>query len=621
MCSTTSRTPSPEPAAMAVALTPEQVLTLRALAAELAAAPQGGKAALKARAARDLAVSVGTLHRYLAQVGYSDGRKPRSDRGRSVVNDADALMIATALNATVRANGRRNLCLADAQEIMHANGQLAGRVDEETGEIRTVSTSTLSRALRRRGLHPDQVAAPAPHMPMRYPHPNHTWEIDASVATIFYLANGRAQLLDESKYYKNKPEHLEAIAQQRVIRHVCWDGCSGAVLVRYYPGAESSENVLDFMIWCMTQRTHRGQPMPVYGAPFGFYLDQGSAHRSALVRALCDALEIELVFHAPGNPRATGGAESSQRVVENKFEAKLAFVETRSLDELNARAEQWMHAFNARATHTRHGHTRYGVWSAIRAEHLRIPPAEEILRALPTSKIESRRVEGDLSIGYAPARLKGARYTVAGVPGVYVGATVEVALNPYERNADGVQFIRVRLPETGELTWTSCPPLVMGLDGVRLDAPVAREGFNPHADTLVDGARKGMARTAYGTDTLREAKRRKYDKTPAFLGALDPFAPEARVALPSFMPRRGTELNVPSTVQIEVRPLSLIEAMRHAKARLGRPLTPDENAWVRSTWPDGVPETELDLLLNQINQLGEQEKEQPIAAAGGLRLV
>lgn len=601
---------------MAVSLTPDQVLTLRSLCGKLSAAAKGEKAALKAGAARQLNCSLATLHRHLKAVGYSDGRKPRCDRGRSVVSHDDAHMLACALTAATRQNGKRNLSLDDARELMQTNGKLAGLVDTDTGEIRAPSAATISRVLKRHGLHPAQIAAPTPHMPMRYPHPNHTWQIDASVCVVFYLADGGARLMDQSRFYKNKPEQLRAIEQQRVIRFVCWDGCSGSILVRYYLGEESAENLIDFFIWCVQQRTHRGQPMPFYGVPKLLHTDQGAANRSHLFGALLQALDVRLITHMPGNSRATGGAESSQNIVETKFEHKLAFCRTSDLDDLNSKAAEWMHAFNTGRKHSRTGRTRYGVWAAIRAEELRIPPADDILRALPSSRIETRVVEGDLGISYAPARLKGARYDVAAVPGVWVGATVEVSLNPYERDASGIQYVRVRVPETGIDAWTSCAPLSIGLDGTRVDAPEFGAEFGGLPDTLVDRNRKSLMKTTYGADTLGEAKARKFGKTPAFLGEIDPFAPEARVVLPAYLPKRGTQLDVPSPVQVELKPYSHIDAMRWLAGRLRRATTPEENTRVRARWPEGVPEAELETMLDYL-----QADAAPVAAAGGLRLV
>ena len=604
---------------MAVSLTPDQVLALRSLCSQLAQAAKGQKAALKESMARQLNCSLATLHRHLKQVGYSDGRKTRADKGTSCVSAEDVRVMGATLAAATRKNGKRTLCIQDGAEMMRENGKIvAGRIDTETGEIVPVSASTISRAMRRHGMHPVQLASPAPHMPMKYKHPNHTWEIDASVCVVFYLDDGVARLMDEGVFYKNKPENVKRIESQRVIRYVMWDGYSGAIMVRYYLGAETSENLIDFFIWCTQQRSHEGEGMPVFGVPWILHDDAGSSNRGYLFESFLQALDVRHITHMPGNPRATGGVEGSQNLVETKFEHKLAFCVTDNLDELNARALTWAHGFNSLRIHGRHGHTRYALWNTIRAEHLRIAPDEAIMRALPTSKVETRTVEGDLSISYAPARLKGARYDVSGVPGVYVSGKVEVSLNPYERDERGVQFIRARAVDTGEETWTSCPPLAIGIDGIRTDAAIFGEGFNHLPDTLVDTNRKALMKDAYGADTLRDAKKAKYGKTPAFLGEIDPFAPEAKALLPTYLPKRGTQLNVPSPVQIELKPLSFVEASRWAVGRIGRGLTPEENAWVRTTWPGGVPEEELETLLAKLQG---REDAAPVAAAGGLRLV
>lgn len=604
---------------MAVSLTPDQVLALRSLCAQLLQAAKGQKAALKESMARQLNCSLATLHRHLKAVGYSDGRKTRADKGKSCVTTEDVRVMGMALAAATRKNGKRTLCIEDGAEMMRENGKIvAGRVDKSTGEIVPVSASTISRAMRRHGMHPTQLAAPAPHMPMRYPHANHTWEIDASVCVVFYLDDGGARLMDEGVFYKNKPENLKRIESQRVIRYVMWDGHSGALLVRYYLGAETSENLIDFFIWCTQQRFHNGAGMPVFGVPFTLKDDAGSSNRGYLFESFLQALDVRHITHMPGNPRATGGVEKGQDLVETKFESKLTFCVTDNLDTLNAEALRWMHGFNSLKPHTRHGHARYALWNTIRPEHLRIAPDEQIMRALPTSKVETRTVEGDLSISYAAARLKGARYDVAGVPGVYVSGKVEVSLNPYERDARGVQYIRARAIDTGEETWTSCPPLEIGIDGIRVDAAISGEGFNPLPDTIVDTNRKSLMKEVYGADTLRDAKKAKYGRTPAFLGEVDPFAPEARAVLPSFLPKRGTQIDVINPLQAEIKPYTHVAAIGWAYSRLRRPLTAEENALVRETWPDGVPEEELETMLARIQG---HEDTAPQFAVGGLRLV
>ncbi|MFM2520608.1 integrase, partial [Escherichia coli] len=105
----------------------------------------------------------------------------------------------------------------------------AGRTDETTGEFFPLSEDAISRALRNYGLHPEQLDAPAPHTEVASLHPNHVWQIDASLCTLYYLSNGHKglQVMDSAKFYKNKPANLARIASDRVWSYEITDHASG----------------------------------------------------------------------------------------------------------------------------------------------------------------------------------------------------------------------------------------------------------------------------------------------------------------------------------------------------------------------------------------------------------
>lgn len=74
---------------------------------------------------------------------------------------------------------------------------------------RQLSASTVERALRMYRLHPEQILRPAPVTELRSLHPNHVWQIDASLCVLYYLRAGTVkgnglQVLDADKFYKNK---------------------------------------------------------------------------------------------------------------------------------------------------------------------------------------------------------------------------------------------------------------------------------------------------------------------------------------------------------------------------------------------------------------------------------
>jgi hypothetical protein len=134
----------------------------RALAEKLAWAKRGERGRLLRAACDLLNVSTATLYRELQRVGWTSGRKPRADRGSTALDDAEADDIATILAQSTRANGKRLCSIQTAYEIAVANGLARPGL----------SRQAVINALRARGLHPDQLARPAPHTEQRTEHPN-----------------------------------------------------------------------------------------------------------------------------------------------------------------------------------------------------------------------------------------------------------------------------------------------------------------------------------------------------------------------------------------------------------------------------------------------------------------
>jgi hypothetical protein len=106
------------------------------------------------------------------------------------------------------------------------------------------------------GLHPDQLLAPAPVTELASRHPNHVWQIDASLCTLYCLGNGAKGLqgMEGQVYYKNKPGNLERVSANRVWRYVVTDHASGWLYVEYVLGAESGENLCSVFINAMQER-------------------------------------------------------------------------------------------------------------------------------------------------------------------------------------------------------------------------------------------------------------------------------------------------------------------------------------------------------------------------------
>ena len=216
-------------------MTPAHIRYLHEVARQLDAAPAvgGERGRIVARAAETLGKSAKTVYALLRRhAGWCSGRKARADSGVTCVDRELALTVGGLVHVGRRQNGKKTTSIKAARELLQANG--LGVPDESTGEIVMPSVATLSRAMRAQGCHPDQLRCAAPASALRSLHPNHTWELDASVCVLYRMKGSRAvRLLNERDYNEHKPGKLLEVAGQRIIRYVVADHYSGALYVRY----------------------------------------------------------------------------------------------------------------------------------------------------------------------------------------------------------------------------------------------------------------------------------------------------------------------------------------------------------------------------------------------------
>lgn len=558
---------------------------VRAVIERLQRARHGEQSAVIDEAAARLNVSRATVYQRLRKFGWNSGRKLRSDRGDSRVTEDEVRAVAAIMRASHRANGKALLPVGDAMDIAHENGRLAERVSE----------ATMLRLMQRFACHPAMLARPEPHVSMRSLHPNHVWQLDASICVLYYLRDGRVGVMDERTFNERKPAALAKVSNQRVMRYAMTDHTSGAVVARYYMAAgEDQDTLFEFLMYVMQRR----EDGVMHGVPFMLVWDAGSANMAHAIQALLTALAVRHWTHIPGNPRAKGQIECVHNVVERKFEGRLAFCRTDSVDELNAHLDTWLRGFNGGAIHSRHRHTRWAVWQTIRPEQLRLCPSIEVCRDLMWAKPQTRVVRGDLTIQFKVKGFDAGFYSVADVTSVRVGEAVTVMTNPYR--APNV-FV-VDTDAEGGTRYVECEPIARDQNGFAVLAPVYGENYASKPDTSADSARKQANEAAYGErDTLAAAAARKKGAV-AFNGEIDPFADSRQKAagVPAYMQRRGTELHVPNPVQIDLKPLSFTDALFALRARLGRSLVQGETAALQQQYPAGVPEDQLDAIVEQL---------------------
>ena len=324
-------------------LNPATVQRLVQLAQALASAPRGGKQTLYAAACAELGMGMATLHRHLGKVTVKPQRKQRSDAGDVALSRDEAVKISALLMTSHRKTAKRLLSIGQAVDTLVANGEIrAEAIDPATGECRRLSDSAIARALRTYNLHPDQLNRATPSVELKSLHPNHVWQIDASLCVLYYL-NARSdresglQVMERDKFYKNKPANLKRIEADRVWSYEVTDHNSGAIFVNYVMGAESGTNLAESFIAAIQKR--EGDPM--HGVPFILMMDMGSANTSGLFGNLARRLQVKLIAHAPGNARATGQVEKARDLIERSFESGLRLAPVADLAELNAQAQRW----------------------------------------------------------------------------------------------------------------------------------------------------------------------------------------------------------------------------------------------------------------------------------------
>lgn len=565
------------------------------LSRQLACVPHGQRTALCQAAADELGLSLAQLYRKLKEVSVSTTpRKRRTDSGQSALSRDEALTISAALMESARRNDKRLYSIGDAVQALRSSGLIrAESLDKKTGEIRPLSDSAIRRALHTYGLSPEQLLAPAPVTQLASLHPNHVWQIDASLCVLYYLKpsggqNNGLQVMNQAEFYKNKPKNLARIAADRVWSYEITDHTSGWIYVEYVMGAESGENLCSVLINALQER---GGADMLHGVPRILMMDPGSANTAAMTRNLCRALGIEMIVHAPGAARVTGQVENARNLIERKFEAGLRFQPVADLAELNQMAALWRGHFNATEAHSRHKKTRSALWMSIRQDQLIKAPSIEVCRELAVADPVTRKVTPSLRVNF-----QGRQYDVSGVPHVSVHDSVLVTRNPWRMDAaqlvttgtDGHELIHV------------IPVIETDDYGFAESAAVIGEAYKSHAQTPAQQARQQAAQLAMGTQTSEETEAARKAKAVPFGGQLKPWKHIEEAELPHFLPRRGIEHELKAS-SVELPKLSVVELAKRLLPKVPN-WSADSLAWLKKHHPEGATEEQVEQIAQDLQQ-------------------
>ncbi|GEM_PF-3140818 len=528
-------------------------------------------------------ISKQAISTWCRKAGRRDGRTVRRDRGRSALTDDHLTAIAGTVNTSKRLDGSMIMPVCDAAEML-----------QQRGACPEVSRSTIYRELRRRDRSVRHLLKPAPFQYRSTAHPNEEMQLDATNCVQYFLdTGGLGEREIAMELHKNHPREFRKIRRE-LLRYAIVDHHSGMFWFQYYYAAgESASDTLDFFCHAIQPKGHHAYQF--HGVPRRLFVDRGSLARAKMSTTLLGLLDVDLVSHLPGNPRAKGLVEWVHRFLL-RFEARLKLRRPASLEELN----RWAWEYAVKICVTRpyrqktdpRGLTRQQRWLTITPEQLRIPQPADVLKRMVNAGTQPRTVD------------VGGRFTYDGLlyrmPDTNAwGERITVHYNPYE---SGRAVVATWTTEDGAIRgqWR-CQPLRARPDGWLEDTSLPGTIRRPAA-TATQRAMPELEAYAQETYGIRwkGAGDKRYAVAPPLGEHKDsPFGADlessSRVVTP---PKAGTphEVRDPAAE----RRLTVMGLLGELSEMLGRALTREENARIRAAWPAGCRMDQVDDVMDQV---------------------
>ena len=320
-------------------------------------------------------------YRHLGLAGLED--IPRKDKGH----------VRALAPETVEAF----LTLRRAQPQVHATTLLRQLEADGVLAQRSVSMSTLYRALAREGLDRRSVRAGSavlkgPTKAFEFSWANQLWMTDGMWGPSVPLEPG------------GKPVRAHLLALLDDCSRLCTHG-------QYYP-AERIECFLDVL----------KQALQARGIPEKLYTDNGSLFVSEHLRTVCANFGIRLIHAKPYAAWSKGKIERFFLTVQSDFEQRLVFAPVADLAELNKHFWRWLECeYNAREHRALDGHSPQHRFQE-RSEGLRPIPAGMDVDGLFLLRAR-RRVRRDATISIAGGLWE--------VPPACRGRQVDVHYDPF----------------------------------------------------------------------------------------------------------------------------------------------------------------------------------------------
>lgn len=507
----------------------------------------------------------------------------RRDRGTSTLTTEDAHKVAAMLAISKRADGRIPMTVKQAARLLRATGQLGA----------DVSYSTICRELRRHAVSKTDLKRPRPFRRRAVAHPNAEWQTDYTACPQYYFDDHGLHVRDIAmELHKNHPKEIRAIR-----RHI-WmigvvDRYSGAFFFQFtYAPGESAQDGIAFLIEAMQPKGHPAYQF--HGIPARLLADKGSFAKAQMTKRFCKLFGIDLKTHMPGNPRAKGAIEERFAHTED-FNVRLKLDPPRDLVEMNRRAFDYCVEANCtrpfREDLYPEGRTRMQLWSESTRDQLFIPPPREECWEIVRAGMVRRKVEMDGHLRY-----RRHHYRVPD-PDCW-GRWVEVCYNPRAYPEVEVTW-RDQQDGQARAVWALTP---LKLVGAFLEDAVRPGEIRQSAATATQRAMHDIERIAEGWNIRWKGTKDKRIAMPAPVGGAshewskhDAEAAE-KLVLKSTPGTRRDPIN--PAVERRLTVVELLQAVRNA---LGRPLSAHENTQIRTGWPEGCRQAEVEAVLDAIS--------------------
>jgi putative transposase len=311
--------------------------------------------------------------------------KPRQDRGKA---RAVTPQLAALIERLKRENPHRT-----GTTLLRELALSSGKNEPP------LSSSTLYRFLKQRGLSERQLLSPQTRKKFEAQLANQIWQADMLFGPwVARPGGGRMQVF----------LHATLHDASRLIPHA-----------QFYPSQG-----LDACLDCLRQA------MAARGVPTRLYIDNAKMYRSPQLARIAASLGTLIIHSRPYQPEGRGKIERCFRTVREQFLANLDPKHRLSLDQLNERLHAWIESVYHRSEHSALGTTPLVRWQKD-IEHVRqLPPGADLHR-LFFHRFD-RLVRRDSTFW-----LRGRLYEA---PAHLAGHTVEVRFDPVEGGAVEVWF-------------------------------------------------------------------------------------------------------------------------------------------------------------------------------------